>query len=99
MAECFFVEPNEPFHIGTLEENKLNLTLDFHRWGKQAEETPVCVYMFSLHWSLLFSRLITVELQFKLKAINLQTIRHHRLPDCYDFTLTVSVGWANLIPV
>lgn len=62
-------------------------------------ETPVCVYMFSLHWSLLFSRLITVELQFKLKAINLQTIRHHELPDCYDFTLTVSVGWANLIPV
>lgn len=34
MAECFFVEPNEPFHIGTLEENKLNLTLDFHRWGR-----------------------------------------------------------------
>lgn len=31
MAECFFVEPDEPFHIGTLEENKLNLTLDFHR--------------------------------------------------------------------
>ncbi|MXQ86100.1 hypothetical protein E5288_WYG002097 [Bos mutus] len=30
MAECLFVEPNEPFHIGTLEENKLNLTLDFH---------------------------------------------------------------------
>ncbi|XP_055259384.1 mucolipin-3 isoform X3 [Moschus berezovskii] len=64
-TECLFVEPNEPFHIGTLEENKLNLTLDFHR-------------------------LITVELQFKLKAINLQTIRHHELPDCYDFTLTIT---------
>ncbi|XP_044800706.1 mucolipin-3 isoform X5 [Bubalus bubalis] len=64
-TECLFVEPNEPFHIGTLEENKLNLTLDFHR-------------------------LITVELQFKLKAINLQTLRHHELPDCYDFTLTIT---------
>uniref|UniRef100_A0A8C8XAV4 Mucolipin TRP cation channel 3 n=1 Tax=Panthera leo TaxID=9689 RepID=A0A8C8XAV4_PANLE len=64
-TECFFVEPDEPFHIGTLEENKLNLTLDFHR-------------------------LLTVELQFKLKAINLQTIRHHELPDCYDFTLTIT---------
>ncbi|XP_010801677.1 mucolipin-3 isoform X3 [Bos taurus] len=64
-TECLFVEPNEPFHIGTLEENKLNLTLDFHR-------------------------LITVELQFKLKAINLQTIRHHEFPDCYDFTLTIT---------
>ena len=40
----------------------------------------------------LLSRLLTVELQFKLKAINLQTVRHQELPDCYDFTLTVSVG-------
>ncbi|XP_074232213.1 mucolipin-3 isoform X3 [Camelus bactrianus] len=64
-TECFFVEPDEPLHVGTLEENKLNLTLDFHR-------------------------LLTTELQFKLKAINLQTIRHHELPDCYDFTLTIT---------
>nr|XP_025860590.1 mucolipin-3 isoform X3 [Vulpes vulpes] len=64
-TECFSVEPAEPFHVGTLEENKLNLTLDFHR-------------------------LLTVDLQFKLKAINLQTIRHHELPDCYDFTLTIT---------
>ncbi|XP_036091716.1 mucolipin-3 isoform X2 [Rousettus aegyptiacus] len=58
-------EPDDSFYIGTLEENKLNLTLDFHR-------------------------LLTVELKFKLKAINLQTIRHHELPDCYDFTLTIT---------
>ncbi|XP_074191172.1 mucolipin-3 isoform X4 [Rhinolophus sinicus] len=64
-TECFSVEPDESFYIGTLEENKLNLTLDFHR-------------------------LLTVELKFKLKAINLQTIRHHELPDCYDFTLTIT---------
>ncbi|XP_054523592.1 mucolipin-3 isoform X2 [Pan troglodytes] len=64
-TECFFVEPDEPFHIGTPAENKLNLTLDFHR-------------------------LLTVELQFKLKAINLQTVRHQELPDCYDFTLTIT---------
>ncbi|XP_014401916.1 PREDICTED: mucolipin-3 [Myotis brandtii] len=65
VAECFSVEPDESFYIGTPEENKLNLTLDFHR-------------------------LLTVELMFKLKAINLQTIRHHELPDCYDFTLTIT---------
>ncbi|XP_053777661.1 mucolipin-3 isoform X2 [Desmodus rotundus] len=64
-TECFSVEPEEPFYTGTLEENRLNLTLDFHR-------------------------LLTVELKFKLKAINLQTIRHHELPDCYDFTLTIT---------
>nr|KAF6382844.1 mucolipin 3 [Pipistrellus kuhlii] len=64
-TECFSVEPDDTFYIGTPEENKLNLTLDFHR-------------------------LLTVELTFKLKAINLQTIRHHELPDCYDFTLTIT---------
>nr|XP_042136000.1 mucolipin-3 isoform X2 [Peromyscus maniculatus bairdii] len=64
-TECFLIEPDEPFDIRTLGENKLNLTLDFHR-------------------------LLTVELQFKLKAINLQTVRHQELPDCYDFTLTIT---------
>ncbi|XP_040263859.1 mucolipin-3 isoform X1 [Bufo bufo] len=37
-----------------------------------------------------FSRLISVVIMFKLKAINLQTIRHHELPDCYDFTVTIT---------
>lgn len=52
------------------------------------------LHIFAALKSPLFSRLLTVELKFKLKAINLQTIRHHELPDCYDFTLTVSMGWA-----
>ncbi|XP_075471758.1 mucolipin-3-like isoform X2 [Ascaphus truei] len=37
-----------------------------------------------------FHRLVTVEIMFKLKAINLQTVRHHELPDCYDFTVTIT---------
>ncbi|KAM4722967.1 mucolipin-3 [Rhinophrynus dorsalis] len=37
-----------------------------------------------------FYRLVTVEITFKLKAINLQTIRHHELPDCYDFMVTIT---------
>ncbi|KAM4641575.1 mucolipin-3 [Discoglossus pictus] len=36
-----------------------------------------------------FYRLVTIEIKFMLKAINLQTIRHHELPDCYDFTVTI----------
>ncbi|KAL1772314.1 mucolipin-3 isoform X1 [Sigmodon hispidus] len=64
-TECFLIEPDELFDGGTHGENKLNLTLDFHR-------------------------LLTVDLQFKLKAINLQTVRHQELPDCYDFTLTIT---------
>ncbi|XP_071984578.1 mucolipin-3-like isoform X2 [Engystomops pustulosus] len=37
-----------------------------------------------------FYRLVSVEIKFKLKSINLQTIRHHELPDCYDFTVTIT---------
>ncbi|XP_039235254.1 mucolipin-3 isoform X3 [Pipra filicauda] len=41
----------------------------------------------NLNFTLDFHRLVTVQLTFNLKAINLQTVRHHELPDCYDFTL------------
>ncbi|XP_030062187.1 mucolipin-3 [Microcaecilia unicolor] len=37
-----------------------------------------------------FYRLIIVQIVFKLKAINLQTVRHHELPDCYDFTVMIT---------
>ncbi|XP_060088112.1 mucolipin-3 [Heteronotia binoei] len=43
----------------------------------------------AFNFTLDFHRLVTVQLTFKLKAINLQTVRHHELPDCYDFTLTI----------
>jgi len=35
-------------------------------------------------------RLINVTIQFKLKAINIQTIINNEIPDCYTFTITVS---------
>ncbi|CAH2310441.1 mucolipin-3 isoform X1 [Pelobates cultripes] len=44
-------------------------------------------YNMTLH----FYRLVMVDIMFKLKAINLQTIRHHELPDCYDFTVTITL--------
>ena len=37
-------------------------------------------------------RLLSVKVAFTLKTINLQTVRHHELPDCYDFHITVGVG-------
>ncbi|KAJ7400977.1 mucolipin-3 isoform X1 [Pitangus sulphuratus] len=43
----------------------------------------------NLNFTLDFHRLVTVQLMFNLKAINLQTVRHHELPDCYDFTLRI----------
>ena len=38
-------------------------------------------------------RLLSVRIQFVLKAINLQTVRHRELPDCYDFKVMVCDLW------
>ncbi|KAM3915036.1 mucolipin-3-like [Leptodactylus fuscus] len=38
-----------------------------------------------------FNRLVSIQIMFKLKAINLQTIRHQEIPDCYDFTVTITL--------
>lgn len=43
----------------------------------------MCVYV---------SRLLSVSVYFTLKTINLQTVRHHELPDCYDFHIMVGDG-------
>ncbi|XP_036410433.1 mucolipin-3-like [Megalops cyprinoides] len=43
-----------------------------------------------LNFTLDFKRLLSVTVYFKLKAINLQTVRHHELPDCYDFSITIT---------
>uniref|UniRef100_A0A4W4E908 Mucolipin extracytosolic domain-containing protein n=1 Tax=Electrophorus electricus TaxID=8005 RepID=A0A4W4E908_ELEEL len=37
-----------------------------------------------------FYRLITIEISFSLKGINLQTVRSYELPDCYTFVVTVT---------
>lgn len=37
----------------------------------------------------LSSRLVAVHITFVLNAINLQTVRHRELPDCYDFAVIV----------
>ncbi|XP_061549983.1 mucolipin-3 isoform X2 [Phycodurus eques] len=43
-----------------------------------------------LNFSLDFRRLLSVNVYFTLKTINLQTVRHHELPDCYVFRVVVS---------
>uniref|UniRef100_A0A3P8UH12 Mucolipin TRP cation channel 3 n=1 Tax=Amphiprion percula TaxID=161767 RepID=A0A3P8UH12_AMPPE len=35
------------------------------------------------------SRLLSVNIYLNLKTINLQTVRHHELPDCYDFHIMI----------
>ncbi|XP_074507734.1 mucolipin-3 [Sebastes fasciatus] len=42
-----------------------------------------------VNFSLDFKRLLSVNIYLTLKTINLQTVRHHELPDCYDFHITI----------
>ncbi|XP_070817290.1 mucolipin-3 isoform X1 [Chaetodon trifascialis] len=42
------------------------------------------------HFELHFKRMLSVRIAFVLKAINLQTVRHRELPDCYDFTVIIT---------
>uniref|UniRef100_A0A3Q3WS37 Uncharacterized protein n=1 Tax=Mola mola TaxID=94237 RepID=A0A3Q3WS37_MOLML len=42
-----------------------------------------------LNLSLDFKRLLSVSITLTLKTINLQTVRHHELPDCYDFHILI----------
>ncbi|XP_071348259.1 mucolipin-3-like [Trachinotus anak] len=41
------------------------------------------------NFSLDFKRLLSVNIYLTLKTINLQTVRHHELPDCYDFHIMI----------
>ncbi|AWP03893.1 putative mucolipin-3-like [Scophthalmus maximus] len=42
------------------------------------------------NFSLDFKRLLSVNIYLTLKTINLQTVRHHELPDCYDFHIKIT---------
>ncbi|KAF4080745.1 hypothetical protein AMELA_G00174790 [Ameiurus melas] len=41
------------------------------------------------NFTLQFHKLINVTIEFKLKAINIQTIINNELPDCYTFSVTI----------
>lgn len=41
------------------------------------------------NFTLKFHKLINVTITFQLKAINLQTIIHNEIPDCYTFFITI----------
>ncbi|XP_035994232.1 mucolipin-3 [Fundulus heteroclitus] len=43
----------------------------------------------NINFSLDFKRLVSVNINFTLKSINLQTVRHHELPDCYGFHIKI----------
>ncbi|XP_024128509.1 mucolipin-1b [Oryzias melastigma] len=41
------------------------------------------------NYTLQFSRLINVTIDFQLKAINVQTVLNNEIPDCYTFAITI----------
>ncbi|XP_061776991.1 mucolipin-3-like isoform X2 [Nerophis ophidion] len=43
-----------------------------------------------LNFSLDFRRLLSVDVYFTLKSINLQTVRHQQLPDCFVFHVVIT---------
>ncbi|KAL1279749.1 hypothetical protein QQF64_014349, partial [Cirrhinus molitorella] len=43
----------------------------------------------NVNLTLHFQRLLAVNIYLKIKAINLQTVRHQELPDCYDFNINI----------
>ncbi|XP_029285359.1 LOW QUALITY PROTEIN: mucolipin-3 [Cottoperca gobio] len=64
-----------------------------------AEVETVCLNVYPMypslrealpHFELHFKRLLSIKVTFVLKAINLQTVRHRELPDCYDFTVIIT---------
>ncbi|XP_071274721.1 mucolipin-1 isoform X1 [Agelaius tricolor] len=42
------------------------------------------------NFTLQFHRLINITVEFQLKAINIQTLLNHEIPDCYTFSVTVT---------
>ncbi|XP_067308378.1 mucolipin-3 isoform X2 [Pseudorasbora parva] len=42
-----------------------------------------------MNLTLDFQRLLAVNIYFKVKAINVQTVRHQELPDCYNFKINI----------
>uniref|UniRef100_A0A8C1SNN4 Mucolipin 1a n=1 Tax=Cyprinus carpio TaxID=7962 RepID=A0A8C1SNN4_CYPCA len=51
--------------------------------------TGDCLGLDYRNFTLKFHKLINVTIQFQLKAINLQTIIHNEIPDCYTFFITI----------
>ncbi|XP_014906546.1 mucolipin-3 isoform X2 [Poecilia latipinna] len=43
----------------------------------------------NINFSVDLKRLVSVNINFTLKTINLQTVRHHELPDCYGFHIKI----------
>uniref|UniRef100_A0A8D0G470 Mucolipin TRP cation channel 1 n=1 Tax=Sphenodon punctatus TaxID=8508 RepID=A0A8D0G470_SPHPU len=76
ITDCLGVDPPE----------KMPRSLDFDEVQLLLPESDRSYKNFTLK----FHKLINVTLQFKLKAINIQTIINNEIPDCYTFTILIT---------
>ncbi|XP_028667361.1 mucolipin-3 [Erpetoichthys calabaricus] len=74
---------NETFDIDTkVETDCLNIKPDVPTENEMLRNDK-------FNYSVDFQRLLSVNIYFTLKAVNLQAIRNNELPDCYDFNISI----------
>ncbi|XP_051737155.1 mucolipin-3 [Ctenopharyngodon idella] len=73
---------NETFDIDTQVDEECSLIYPQHPFSTLTADP--------LNFTLHFERLLTVTVKFTLKAINLETVQYHELPDCYVFNIMIT---------
>uniref|UniRef100_A0A672KFZ0 Mucolipin-3-like n=1 Tax=Sinocyclocheilus grahami TaxID=75366 RepID=A0A672KFZ0_SINGR len=77
---------NETFDIDPHVETGVCISFTVYLNHSSLNSLSLC-FIFDLTFVWFISRLLAVNIYLKVKAINLQTVRHKELPDCYDFTI------------
>ncbi|ROL01491.1 Mucolipin-3 [Anabarilius grahami] len=73
---------NETFDIDAQVDEECSLIYPLHPFSSLTADP--------LNFTLHFERLLTVTVKFTLKAINLETVQYHELPDCYIFNIMIT---------
>lgn len=73
---------NETFNIDVQVDEECLLIYPQHPFSRLSANP--------LNFTLHFHRLLAVTVKFTLKAINLETVQYHELPDCYAFNITIT---------
>uniref|UniRef100_A0A8C5GKV5 Mucolipin-3-like n=1 Tax=Gouania willdenowi TaxID=441366 RepID=A0A8C5GKV5_GOUWI len=79
----------EFYRNGTIYPGNETFDIDIHVENKCLEVFPMVNSEAPL-LELYFKRMLSVKITFVLKSINLQTVRHRELPDCYDFFIAIT---------
>lgn len=87
LADCISIYPLQLVYNNSFLSTHANFSLDFKRWLNWKYRFHALVIRMLIY--VCVSRLLSVNIYLTLKTINLQTVQHHELPDCYDFHIMV----------